>query len=992
MNRKSVKFKQGMIWINNKPALVFSGELHYYKLPPGEWQDRLEKVKAAGLNCVSTYFPWNWHEVEEGKFDFSSAEKDAGNFLDIATKLGLFVIARPGPYICNEWDLGGHPAWLLKKEAEFRTSDSEYLKWCDYWYSKINKIIVPRQITKGGSIILYQVENEHIWGDKKLYDTLANISIKDGIEVPIVGNHDGAAAQCGSEIYDGNDIYPEVGDLLRWRSFYIEYMKSMLGPEKPLFVYECHGSHLNSWGGDLATTPQIVPVKWTDMRDKMFLGVGVAGLNYFMIGGGIVHPDFGCDSSITTYMDEAAITPWGELHPRFYKTRMFGSLIDSLNEEFAISKAVNIGWGTNNKYVESLCRKGEKSTFFFLLNHSNVKQNCNIVYEDNPVYSSFPVRLEADEAICLVSDLKLDENLKLEYCSSQIFRVIKGKNKISIIVYGKKGAVGTASFLVGDKAKRVKISFRHLPEVDIHSLKISSNLMLELFSTTEEIASHTWMFHFNKEEYPLFSNIDLVRRAKEEQGVVVLDAEQEADKLICLAIPSKNPIKISINDKSLSTRVSKDGLVRAEFDLPKPPEVKIDFNGDWEVMYEPAWMQVGFDDNSWEEINLYGKDPYIVLNNGYFFYRKTFNVTGDSLPRLLSFFGANGEAVIYLNGKLIGVMPDIRPSPVEGWQIDLDISKAIRKGENLLAVGMEVVGRPCHGLKFFSGITHPVGLSRDSKEYFLNKWKVAPQEGKIWTEEELNGKPLFAKPNLDISSWEEINISPGSYDIVPVYKERGWRNVRWYRTKIKIQEEFREGSVLLILPQVDESWVYVNGGCIGRSYYVGKTCYDLTPYIKKEELEITIAIRYRWRGNLGLKKAPILRLADKIITGKWKFRKGLIGGKEVNRKSKTENGDIIWLRKEVKIDKPQGLMAPVYLEMIDWHTKARIYFNEFPLGLYHEIGPQTKFYIPDEYIKEKNILTICLDGYGKYPEIGKINFGSYYRALSIEIKIRGDFL
>lgn len=115
-DKDKVKFSADGIYIDGKPRIVLCASVFYFRIPREEWRDRLEKVKSAGYNCIDVYFPWNYHETEEESWDFSG-EKDVDVFLALAEELGLWVIARPGPYICSEWDMGSLPAYLLTKEG-----------------------------------------------------------------------------------------------------------------------------------------------------------------------------------------------------------------------------------------------------------------------------------------------------------------------------------------------------------------------------------------------------------------------------------------------------------------------------------------------------------------------------------------------------------------------------------------------------------------------------------------------------------------------------------------------------------------------------------------------------------------------------------------------------------------------------------------------------------------------------------------------------------
>ncbi len=154
-------FKDKDFYLDGTKYPLFSGAMHYFRIPRVHWRDRLLKLRECGFNTVETYTCWNLHEKNEGEFDFSG-ELDVGHFLDLAKEVGLNVILRPGPYICAEWEFGGFPAWLLSyKDIRLRCDDELYLSKVKNYFSRLFEIITPRLIENGGNILMLQIENEY---------------------------------------------------------------------------------------------------------------------------------------------------------------------------------------------------------------------------------------------------------------------------------------------------------------------------------------------------------------------------------------------------------------------------------------------------------------------------------------------------------------------------------------------------------------------------------------------------------------------------------------------------------------------------------------------------------------------------------------------------------------------------------------------------------------------------------------------------------------
>lgn len=158
---RTVKATSDHLLIDGRPVFLFGGDFNYTRTPRREWRDRLLKMKAAGMNCVTFYITWGYHEPFEGKLDFSG-ERDVAAFLDLIHETGMYAITRHGPFVHGEWRNGGLPEWLLGKlgPGRVRTNDAEYLEITRGWYEAQMKIVVPRLATRGGPIVMVQLENE----------------------------------------------------------------------------------------------------------------------------------------------------------------------------------------------------------------------------------------------------------------------------------------------------------------------------------------------------------------------------------------------------------------------------------------------------------------------------------------------------------------------------------------------------------------------------------------------------------------------------------------------------------------------------------------------------------------------------------------------------------------------------------------------------------------------------------------------------------------
>lgn len=159
-NSFTFEIKDGHFYRNNQIVSIHSGEFHYARVPHQYWKQRLQMLKAMGLNTVATYVFWNFHEEAPGKWDFTG-DKDLKKFIQTAQEVGLMVILRPGPYACAEWEFGGFPWWLQNvKGIKIREDNPEFLKYTQLYLNRLYQEVGNLQCTKGGPIIMVQAENE----------------------------------------------------------------------------------------------------------------------------------------------------------------------------------------------------------------------------------------------------------------------------------------------------------------------------------------------------------------------------------------------------------------------------------------------------------------------------------------------------------------------------------------------------------------------------------------------------------------------------------------------------------------------------------------------------------------------------------------------------------------------------------------------------------------------------------------------------------------
>src|SRR3954454_2705199 len=214
--------------LDNQPFHIRSGEMHYFRVPRPYWRDRLLKARAMGLNTICTYMAWNLHEPSPGQFDFSDM-LDVRAYIKLVQELGMWAILRPGPYICAEWDFGGLPAWLIADPGmRIRCMHQAYIDAVNRYVARVGDELASLCCTKGGPIILVQVENEYgSYGNDKDYLRANQKALRDGgFDVPLFTSdssampnlHAGTLDDCLAVVNFGSKAAEHVANLRKLRA------------------------------------------------------------------------------------------------------------------------------------------------------------------------------------------------------------------------------------------------------------------------------------------------------------------------------------------------------------------------------------------------------------------------------------------------------------------------------------------------------------------------------------------------------------------------------------------------------------------------------------------------------------------------------------------------------------------------------------------------------------------------------------------------------
>ncbi|MET0726360.1 MAG: beta-galactosidase family protein [Leifsonia sp.] len=265
--------------LDGRPHQILSGALHYFRVHPEQWADRIRKARLMGLNAIETYVAWNAHSPRRGEFD-TEGGLDLGRFLSLVAAEGMHAIVRPGPYICAEWDNGGLPAWLLRDaEVRPRRSEPHYLDAVTEYLQDVYRIVAPLQVGNGGPVILVQIENEYgaYGSDKDYLAHLVQVTRDAGITVPLTTIDQPTPQMLRDGSLPGLHLTASFGSRTTERFATLREHQ----PTGPLMCMEFWDGWFDSWGTHHHTTP----VEQTAADLDAILAAG-GSVNFYMFHGG----------------------------------------------------------------------------------------------------------------------------------------------------------------------------------------------------------------------------------------------------------------------------------------------------------------------------------------------------------------------------------------------------------------------------------------------------------------------------------------------------------------------------------------------------------------------------------------------------------------------------------------------------------------------------------------------------------------------------------
>ncbi len=330
--KHNFSFSKTDFLLDGKSFQFISGEMHPARIPKSYWRHRIQMAKAMGCNTIAAYVFWNYHEKQKGKFDFISENRNIAEFIKICQLEGMWVLLRPGPYVCAEWDFGGLPSYLLQiPDIKVRCMDKRYMAATENYIAHLAKVIKSLQCSNGGPILMLQIENEYgSYGNDRAYlEALRNCWIKNGIIIPFYTSDGPTAFMLEAGTLDGAAIGLDSGG----SDADFNAAKSH-NPNVPSFSGETYPGWLTHWGEKWQrpdTNGLKKEVEYLLKNKKSFNLYVIHGGTNFGFTAGANSGGKGYEPDVTSYDYDAPIDEQGNATPKYFMLRNLISSYVSYN-------------------------------------------------------------------------------------------------------------------------------------------------------------------------------------------------------------------------------------------------------------------------------------------------------------------------------------------------------------------------------------------------------------------------------------------------------------------------------------------------------------------------------------------------------------------------------------------------------------------------------------------------------------------------------------
>jgi beta-galactosidase len=315
--------------LDDQPFQIISGEMHPARIPSEYWRHRIQMAKAMGCNTISAYIFWNYHEQQEGVFDFENGNHNIREFMELVQEENMWLVLRPGPYVCAEWELGGIPPYLLSiPDIKLRCMDPRYMAAAERYIERLSEEVKPFLITRGGPLLMVQIENEYgsFGNDRNYMLRLREVWISNGIDVPTFTGDGPTTYMLEAGSLQGSAVGLDSGS-----STDDFELAARMNPGVPVFSSETYPGWLTHWGENWArpdTARLLKEVRFLMDNKKSFNFYVIHGGTNFGYTAGANSGRKGYEPDITSYDYDAPVNEQGRPTPKYMALRnLIGSYL-----------------------------------------------------------------------------------------------------------------------------------------------------------------------------------------------------------------------------------------------------------------------------------------------------------------------------------------------------------------------------------------------------------------------------------------------------------------------------------------------------------------------------------------------------------------------------------------------------------------------------------------------------------------------------------------
>ncbi|HVU95787.1 MAG TPA: GH92 family glycosyl hydrolase [Puia sp.] len=467
--------------VKGKRTFLVSAGMEYARVPHELWRDRLQWLQRAGFNCIETYTFWNFHEPEEGKFDFSG-DHDLEAFLRLVGEMGMYAIVRVGPYYCAEWDNGGYPLWLrFKPGVRVREDNPEFLGCVDRFFDRLLPIVCRQQVRFGGPVILVQLENEHNlgWGTAMpdgYFRHLREKALSKGLEVPYFfsGLHHSSDPAGDGRVAAG------LGDA---RLASDAASLDDPGRPNPWFSTEFWSVWYNGYGSGARDSAVYARRTWK------IIAHGGGGYNYYMAHGGSNFGFTNNDEDAASYDYGAAVGQAGDLRPVYFAFKRAAWFARSFEAVLADAVDGTARWKrfVRDTAVRVTARHALLGDLVFLDNPGSTTVRTEV--------RGAPVVLAPGEIFPVVHHFILGPSMILEWAPVRVMGIVgaelTGGGVIkTMVVEGEEGSEARLEFIIAGKPRELRARFAAAPQ---EFFLRAGGEVLRVLAVDRRMADRTWI-------------------------------------------------------------------------------------------------------------------------------------------------------------------------------------------------------------------------------------------------------------------------------------------------------------------------------------------------------------------------------------------------------------------------------------------------------------------------------------------------------------------